>query len=151
MRKKENYLDLILFENYKNELDLLFRAYNINREKIELFHDFIISLHELINNTYLGPDYINTEQIQEIHFTWCWDKTINNFTKENIFFKERGFHFEYFMGFYFDAYYQNETEDVYLKMLSYYNSLFDFNISKPKKELEIFFEVYKLLEQTLKK
>ena len=87
MEKKEGYLEFIVSENYKNQLDIWYKAYNISREKIELFHDFIISLYQIIDETYLGSDVIFTDIDQKNHYTWCWDKLISNFEKEKIFFK----------------------------------------------------------------
>ena len=81
MENKENYLEFISSESYKNQIDVWYRAYNISREKIELFHDFLISLHEIIEETYLGPDVLEDPNDQINHFGWCWDKTINNFNK----------------------------------------------------------------------
>jgi len=64
MGNKEGYLEFIFSENYKNQLDVWYRAYNISREKIELFQDFLISLYELVDETYLGPDvFESTEEL----------------------------------------------------------------------------------------
>ncbi len=84
MGNKEGYLEFIFSENYKNQLDVWYRAYNISREKIELFQDFLISLYELVDETYLGPDVFESTENQRGHFSWCWDKVIENFSKEKM-------------------------------------------------------------------
>ena len=84
MENKEGYLEFVHSESYKNQIDVWYRAYNISREKTELFYDFLKSLHDLLNETYLGPEFLKKEEDQRNHFTWCWDKTIENFNKEKI-------------------------------------------------------------------
>ena len=86
MDYKEGFLEFVSSDNYKNQIDVWVRAYNISYEKTELFYDFLVSLYDLIESTYLGVDMMVSEIDQKNHFTWCWDKTIESFNKEKIFF-----------------------------------------------------------------
>ena len=151
MENKESYLEFIGSENYKQQIDVWYRAYNINREKTELFYDFLISLYNLIEETYLVSDVIKTTNDQTNHYTWCWDKTIENFNKERIFFKERGNAYEYFWNFFVEAYYYPQNIDTTIRIRDYFHILFNFTYRKTRSELDMFTEIYKLLEQNLKK
>jgi hypothetical protein len=151
MGNRESYLGYVSSENYKNQLDVWYKAYNISREKTELFHDFLFSLHELVDDTFLGVDVLWEQEKQISHFTWCWDKVIENFSKEKIPFKERGIHYEYFWNFYMEAYYYNHMVNEPIRIREYFMKLFDFKYQKSRSELDVFIEVYKLLEQNLKK
>jgi hypothetical protein len=151
MENREGYLEFITSENYKHQIDIWYKAYNISREKTQLFYDFISALYELIETTYLGNDVINTEEDQKNHFIWCWDKTIENFNKEKIYFKERGNHFNYFWNFFLEAFYFIQLDNQSLKILEYFYKLFDFKHKKSRSELDMLTEIYKLLEQNLKK
>ena len=151
MENREGYLEFITSENYKNQIDIWYKAYNISRERIELFYDFIYSFHSLIDETYLGNDVIQTEEDQKNHFTWCWDKTIESFNKEKIFFKERGQHYQYFWNFFLEAYYFVQLDNESSKISEYFYKLFDFKYKKSRSELDMLTEIYKLLEQNLKK
>jgi hypothetical protein len=150
MEYKEENLDDISLDNFKHQFDIWCRTYNISREKIELFHDFLISLHELIDSTYLGPKFIEGKD-EKIHFTWCWDKTINNFVKERILFKERGQHYDYFWVFFLEAFYIIHFKDEEPKIGKYFHTLFNLNITKTRSELDVLLEIYKIFEQNLKK
>jgi hypothetical protein len=99
----------------------------------------------------LGSDVIETEEDQKNHFTWCWDKTIENFNKEKIFFKERGQHYQYFWNFFLEAYYFVQLDNESSKISEYFFKLFDFKYKKSRSELDMLTEIYKLLEQNLKK
>lgn len=151
MKNKENDIESLLSESYKNKLDTWYRAYNISREKLELFHDFLISLNDLINSTYLGDDVLETNKQHKEHFLWCWKKTIDNFKKERIEFKENGLHLDYFLNFYIESFYTNNSNEDTLILLNYYNQLFDFNHTKTSNELDILTYIYKLFDQNLKK
>jgi len=151
MENKEDYLDFISSENYKNQIDIWYRTYNISREKIELFHDFVVSLYSIIDKTYLGPDILFTEVDQKNHFTWCWDKIIDNFSKEKIFFKERGNCYEYCWNFFLEAFYFAQMDGNQLKISDYFFKLFNFKHRKTRSELDMLTEVYKMFEQNLKK
>jgi hypothetical protein len=151
MENKEGYIEFITSESYKHQIDIWHKAYNINREKIELFYDFIMSLYELVDETYLGSDVIKNEEEQKSHFTWCWDKIVGDFSKENISFKERGPHFEYFWNFFLDAFYMKDLSGDKIRIPEYIEKLFNFKHRKSRSELEILSELYKLLNLNLKK
>ena len=151
MEKRESYLEFITSENYKQQIDVWFKAYNISREKTELFYDFLISLHDLIHETYLGIDVINSQVDQKNHFTWCWDKVIENFANEKIFFKERGNTYEYFWNFFLEAFYYSQLDGNIMRIREYFYILFHFEHKKTRSELDMLTEIYKLLDQNLKK
>lgn len=151
MKNSENFIEFILPDNYKHQLDIWQKANNISREKTELFHDFIISLYELISETYMGSDVMGDEDDQKKHFNWCWDKLINNFNQEKIFFKERGNHYEYFLNLFLEAFYYVKLNNEEDKIRKYFVILFDFSYIKTRSELDMMMEIYKLLEQNLKK
>ena len=151
MENRESYLEFVSSESYKNQIDVWYRAHNISREKIELFHDFLISLYDLVVETYLGVDVVLTEEDQKNHFTWCWDRTIENFNKEKIHFKERGNFYEYFWNFFLEAFYYQMIDNKTVRIVEYFNVLFKFNHRKTRSELDMLSEVYKLFDQNLKK
>jgi len=143
--------DLADLEKYKHQIDIWRRAYNISREKIILFHDFLISLNDLMDKTYLGVDFMDLEEDQKGHFNWCWDKTIEAFSKERIHFKNRGVCYDYMWLFFLDAFYITKLNGSEVKIKGYFEVLFDFKYIKTRSELDIFTEVYRMFEQNLKK
>ena len=151
MENKEGYLQFISSESYKHQIDIWYKAYNISREKTELFHDFLVSLYDLVDNTFLGIDVLESEENQKNHFTWCWDKTIESFNKEKISFKERGEHYQYFWSFFVEAYYFNQLDGRTIKIREYFYKLFDFKHRKTRSELDMLTEIYKLFDINLKK
>ena len=151
MEKREDYLEFITSESYKQQIDIWYKAHNITTEKIELFYDLLITLFVLIDDTYLGSDVMESEYDQKNHFKWCWNKVIGNFEKENIHFKEKGTHYEYFWNFFLEAFYLVKLEDGPIKIIDYFYMLFNFNHKKSRSELDMLTEIYKMMEQNLKK
>ena len=131
MKNKEGYLEFIASESYKQQIDIWYRAYNISREKTELFHDFLSSLYELMEETYLGADVMDNETDQKNHFIWCWDKVIKSFELERIYFKERGQTFDYFWNFFLEAFYYNKIDEN-INRINQYTFENGFSISCPR-------------------
>ena len=71
----------------QSEIDRWIKINGITIEMSSLLFDFISSLYCLVNETYLGEDYVVTNDDRDKHFDWCWSKVINNFEKESIYFK----------------------------------------------------------------
>jgi hypothetical protein len=98
----------------------------------------------------LGPDVLIYEKDQRGHFTWCWDNVINSFSKEKIYFKPRGNHYEYFWNFFLEAYYFVHLDGENVKITEYLYKLFDLKYQKTRSELDVVIEVYKMFENNLK-
>ena len=151
IEKREEYMESQATDKYRHQIDVWYRAYNIHREKIELFYDFLSSLYELVDNTFLGTDVLYKESDQRSHFNWCWEKILSNFSKEKIYFKDKGTHYEYFWNFFLEAYYYMQLDGNQVRIYEYFYKLFDFKHKKSRSELDILTEIYKLLDLNLKK
>lgn len=138
------------------EIDAWFKANNIIPEMSELFRDFCFSLLKLVDDTYLGNDENSKEtkigmsqEDKSSHFTWCWNKTIENFRKENIFFENNEETFLYFKNFFMEVYYNQEQDIVKKSLQDFFIQIFNKNNKHTKSDIEMFTELYKLLEKSL--
>jgi hypothetical protein len=130
----------------------IYEINNIDIELCDLYHDFIVSLLGLVFNTYLGDEFTNEEQ-RVLHFKWCWNKNKENFSSENINFKDSKELYVYFLEFMVDLYYKVIDKDELLmeNLLKLWSYLFNPNISKSRSDVDSFIEVYKLFDESLKK
>jgi hypothetical protein len=152
----DNFFNYITQPIKPEDVDIWFRINNIISEKMELYYDFSFSLYYLILETYLGEDdNINETKIvmsnedKQKHFDWCWDKTINNFNKENIVFKDKGEHYVYFNQFFMDTFY-NQKEDKMRKTIeTFFNDVFNRKKSFTKSDLDIILNIYKSLDKNM--
>ena len=123
---------------------------------MELYYDLSHSLYLLIKSTYLGNSESNSEtkvvMTQEDnlkHFEWCWNKTIENFVKENIIFENNGDHKEYFFSLFNEIYYSQSKEILRESIDVFFNDLF--NREKPftQVDLDLIYNIYKTLDKNL--
>jgi hypothetical protein len=111
-----------------------------------------------LRDTYLGDDFsdnketkvgMTSEQKKE-HFRWCWTKTIENFNKESIDFRFNDMDAEFFESFFFEVFYNQPDQKVKEQIENFFKQIFDRGTKKTKSDIEIFTDIYKVLERSLK-
>lgn len=154
----ENFFNYITKPLKPEDVDIWFRSNNMINEKIELFFDFSNSLNSLLVETYLGEQNVSnetkitlTDEDNSKHFTWCWNKTIDNFKKEGIDFNTEGEHFEYFKNFYQEIFYNQKDENIRNSIGKFFNDLFDIDNFFTQSDLDMISTIYKSLEKNLVK
>ena len=148
----ENFFNWMSQPVNKEEVTIWFNVHNMNYEKIELCGDIFKSLYQIVFDTYLGNDDIDTKIIlsnydNERHFDWCWKKLIENFKKENIHIKEDGQHKDYLKSFFIDTFYDSTQKNIKEAIPNFLNDVFGLDSSFTKSDLEILTELYNLLEK----
>jgi hypothetical protein len=154
----ENFFNYITQPVKPEDVEKWFKGNNILNEKLELFSDFSHSLNLLIVDTYLGQqDSPNETKIlmsdddNSKHFEWCWDKTVNNFLKEDLNFENRGEHFDYFKSFFDEIFYTQKDEKIRKSITNFFTDLFDINKPFTKSDLDMVSTIYKILDKHLSK
>jgi hypothetical protein len=145
MKRKKNENKILL-----DDLDIWYKTHNFIFEKNELYYDFVSSLFDLIEQTYLGLDVLNNKEDILNHFKWCFKKTIENFETENIKFKSNGSLFDYLYLFFSGSFYKEPTEKNIIYLYEFFNNIFDFTRVKPQKDMETYKFIYKLFDINLK-
>ena len=137
------------------DVDLWFRVNNIIPEKMDLYYDFSFSLYYLILDTYLGDEKNNETKItlsdedKIKHFEWCWDKTIDNFKKEEITFNRKGDHYDYFLSFFTEIFYNQKESKIKDSIGVFFNDLFDRKKPFTKSDLDMISSIYKSLDKNM--
>ena len=86
---------------------------------------------------------------KENHFEWCWNKTLENFSKENIKFNLTGEHKDYYEKFYMDLFYNAENNKISGNILMFFEELFNEEKMFTKSDLDMLTEIYKLLNKNI--
>jgi len=149
--KKINLLSYINQPLSKESIAVLYSANNIKFERCELYSDFVQSLLLIVFDTYLGDDITNhDEQIK--HFSWCWNKNIDNFKKEGITFNNNAL-YSYFLEFMLEVFYpltkKDENKNNYKNILNLWLFTFDFTVLKTNSDIDTLIEIYQLFEKSL--
>lgn len=143
-----NFIDYFSKKISLTNLNKLNIRHNIDSNYVELYHDFVISLTYIINETYLGDDFIKNENDIKSHFKWCWLKNINNFKKEKIYIKESGAHYQYYFDYFYQIYYISEKSDHLIKeIVEFWGLIFTLNKTKTMSQYDIFLEIYQIFNK----
>lgn len=141
----------------QEDITAWYLANNITPELTELFRDFCFSFLQLLKDTYLGDDFSDNKETRvgmtieqkKDHFKWCWNKTIENFQKENIDFKFNINDSDFFESFFFEVFYDQPDQEIKDNINKFFKELFDIRSKKTKSDIEIFTDIYKVLERSL--
>jgi hypothetical protein len=93
---------------------------------------------------------ILSEEEKMKHFDWCWNKTIENFNKENIKFNSKGEHREYFQQFFIDLFYHAEKKEIALNIEKFFLEILSNKTTFTKSDLDMITDIYKRLNKNLK-
>jgi len=144
-----NFLAYMNVPLNEEEINLIYRANNVTYERCYLYYDFLNTLFSLINDTYLGEEFINGEQ-EKNHFDWCLNTVIENFNKENIHFKCTEHFKNVSFSYVKEIFYDEKNKEVYGdKMVKFWNHIFKYEGIKSKSDIDAFIEMYKILDFSL--
>lgn len=149
--KKRNFLAYINNPMSRESMVILYDANNIKFERCELYGDFVQSLLRLAFDTYMGDDVTSIEQ-QTKHFKWCWDRNIENFSKEGIVFSNPKL-YDYFLEYMLEVFYSTEKkeEDFTDKIsIRLWHDIFSFNQVKTNSDMDTLIEIYKIFDKSMK-
>ncbi len=138
-----------------DDVDVWFRVNNIIPEKMDLYYDFSFSLYYLVLETYLGEEKSTETKVtlsdedKTKHFNWCWNKTIENFKKEEIVFNIKGDHYDYFLSFFVEIFYNQKESRIKDSIGTFFNDLFDRKKPFTKSDLDMISSIYKSLDKNM--
>ena len=144
---KNNILFNTIIEKINIDLSILFLKHNINRERVELFHDFIFTLFDNMETTFLGYDILINEEDKINHFNWCWIETINQFKKENIFFNINGIHYDFLLMFFKTTFYDKDKNDI--DVIYKLFEIFKFKFNDMSADFNLLNYFYKIIDTNL--
>ena len=151
----ENFFTYISKPIDKEDLQLWIEGNNICFEKFNLFNDFVMSLVNLIYDTYLGNDEDRTTNIKlndedkSNHFEWCWDKVIDDFKKEEIYFSRQGEHYDLLKNFINETFYNQDIQAVKYSLNKFFTEIFDLDGIHTMSDLDLLKAIYKSLDKNL--
>lgn len=154
LKNTEKFLNYISNPLTRTSIDLLYSSNYIMFERCDLYRDFVLSLSDLIFTTYMG-DNITKEEDKINHFKWCWNRTVQNFEMEGIYFGDNPELYDYFSNFIVEVFYSikdkptnNNISNNVIKLWKY---IFNYKIIKTRSDVDTFIEVYEMFEKSLKK
>ena len=133
-----------------DEMNLLYKANDINYDRCNLYYDFITSLNRKVVNTFLGDDVINSEEDVKNHFKWCFNDVVEKFSQEGIYFLDTKILKEYFYNFYIEIFYNSSNKKNGLENLDKFpNMSFKYYRLKTISDMDVLLELYRIFEKCL--
>jgi len=156
--KFKGFFDWLAKPMVQEDIDAWYLANNIIPEYTELFRDFCMGFIKLLKETYLGDDnmsntdtkVIMSEKQKKEHFNWCWNKVIINFKKEKIKFVFSEEDYIFFESFFYDIFYKQDDIKIKESIDNFFSHLFEDKHKKTKSDIEVFTDIYKAFERSLK-
>jgi len=144
-----DFIEYISKPMKKDDILLIYRINNVIPEKSNLYLDFSHSLFDLVTKTYLGDEIMDSKRIKE-HFDWCWNKTIDSFKKEKIYFQGTEL-YSYFFTLFLESFYAelDKSDKNVSKILNFWKDIFQYSTEKTLSEVEAFIDLYKIFEKSL--
>lgn len=127
----------------KKEIEKILFNERVINERTEIISTFIYNLALNVTSTYLGKEYIKTNNDYIGHFRWCFSKTNSVFLLQEINFEKNNELFDYLYEYFLSSLYENdEYQEDYI--LSYWMDLFDLTQRKIKIDMDIYIDIYYL-------
>lgn len=123
------------------------KANNVIKDRVEFYRDFVINLIHYIHTTYLGKEFIKTEEDVKGHFNWAFNKVLSDFEKEGIIFKDTKNLREYFFDYFNTRFYSVETIPTLKMFTAFWDDIFTLKPNKEKTVLNALIEIYKLFDE----
>jgi hypothetical protein len=144
-----DFIEYISKPMKKEDILLMYRINNIIPERSSLYLDFSHSLFDLVVNTYMGDELMNSQTIKE-HFDWCWKKTIDSFKKERVYISSTEL-YNYFLTLFLESFYNesDKSEKNINKILEFWQDVFKYSTNKTLSEIETFIDLYKIFDKSL--
>lgn len=149
MENKLKFFNYIYTPITDNKVLTIYNKHNIIYERTIIYHDFTVSLIDLVFSTYLGDDITTTKQ-QKQHFIWCWNKTIESFLAEGLNFDDKKLK-SYFWDIISEMFYsvRNKTLDTGQRFINICSYLLSYYSSKSLLDMDSFITLYKLFDDAL--
>jgi hypothetical protein len=125
-----------------------YKVNNINKNRLDLYKDFIINLCYYVVDTYFGDEYIKTNKQKKEHFTWCFDKICNDFMEEDINFKSNIELYDYFFEYFKATMYDNDVFELEF-FIDYWEQTLEYSFEKTKSDLDGLIEIYKIFDKSI--
>lgn len=125
-----------------------YKSNNINKNRLDLYRDFIINLCYNLVDTYLGEEYIKTKKQKKEHFTWCFNTVCSSFEKEGFKFSENTELYDYFYEYFITTMYDNDFFEIDF-LLEYWEDTLEISLEKTRADLEGLIEIYKIFDKTI--
>ena len=122
--------------------------YNLISDRIITYQDFTNNLIEYLYIYYLDKETLSIDKDIRNHFIFCYNKTCDDFLKEEIDFRDNKELIEYFYEYFYHQLYTSENEIDIKYFRRFWNSVFNVDKQRNKSILKVLVEIYSVFDQS---
>lgn len=120
------------------------------KDRVKLYKDFTLNLLYYIDKYYLDYETLSEDTDIYNHYVFCYNKTCDDFLKEDLNFTTNEKLKEYFYTYYYSLYYTIRREETTLDdYINLWDNIFDIENHKNKnrgERFEMFIELYQIFD-----
>jgi hypothetical protein len=148
----KNYSNILLEEIDEAKIEKEYKKNNIIKERVRLYRDFTLNLTYYIYDTYLGKEYIKTNEDKLGHYKWCFNKVCDLYQQEGFNFRENKEIYHYFAEYFKNVLYDSDYNVSQLGgEYTYWSIIFQFYGKKNRAFLDVLVNLYRFFDKTLEK
>jgi len=121
------------------------------KDRIETCRDFTINLLLYIDFYYIDKESLSDEVDIKNHYNFCYDKTCDDFEKEDLHFKNNIELRNYYYGIYYNQYYKLDKPSMKICYKFWNDDIFNINKFRNKNVMELLIELYDIFNTSLNK
>lgn len=135
-------------KEFLNEYQIMkqLKSNNMIKERVDLYRDFVVNLIHYIHSTYLGKEFIKSEEDIKGHFNWAFNKVLADFEKEGVVFNSSVELKQYFFKYFNTKFYSVDSIPTLKTFLDFWDNIFTLKPNKENTILNALIEIYKLFD-----
>ena len=119
-----------------------YQELDLTRERLAFVKEFSYTLCSVVYDTYLGHDFIHTEDDIIGHYKWSLKKVIDQYEKLGIIIKPSIQFYKYFMEHFVIFLYDNKTEQSLQKSINFFTMFNSYSNPKTVLDFYLLLELY---------
>lgn len=152
MKNNKIRIDKVYKDNESfNEFEIIkeMKANSVVKERLELYRDFVINLICYAHTTYFGKDFVKTDEDIKGHYTWAFNRVVNEFAQEGIHFTITNELNEYFFEYFTQQFYNFEVIPPIKQYMSFWDDIFSIYPKKDKKVMKVLVDLYQIFDTAI--
>lgn len=121
------------------------------KDRVNIYKDFTLNLLFYIDKYYLDRNTLNNDIDIYNHYKFCYNKTCEDFLKEEIDFTKNNELIEYFYVYYYTLIYDANSKHKFdlISQIKFWNNVFNNIITYNAKTIDIFIETYRVFDKSI--
>lgn len=132
------------------------KKFVVIKDRVEVYKDFTLNLLYYIQKYYVDRESLSEDEDIYNHYSWCYNKTCDDFKKEELDFSTNEELKKYFYMYYYNQFYLLDEDQFghdgsleYFK--EFWDTIFEIKNQKNRNILNVLIELYAIFDKSVNK